>query len=198
MRGRTHLTHGVTAAAWTSYALPLPNHMRALVAVVVAVSSLAPDLDHAGARANRRGRAPLLGWLVRRVAGHRTVTHSAAGCAAYGLGVGLLAVAVGGEFGVWWWAFALGALVGSLTHVWGDARTPSGVPLWWLPLPPYAAVRVGPVPVGVRSQARQERVRLGRPVRTGSADETRLRERVYSPVMYASVAAVVYLALYAA
>lgn len=172
--GASHLLHGVTTAAWTAYALPLDHGMAVLVGVVGAGYALAPDLDHGSASASHAVHdAHLLSAAVRVFGGHRTWTHDPRiGPPIFGAITGALVAPLSGPIGDHWWAFALAAWIGCMTHLYGDARTISGIPCG------------------------TDRIHIGRAVRTGSDRERALRTWIYRPVAIASVGAVAFLTLH--
>lgn len=174
MMGASHLLHGVTTAAWTAYVLPLDTGMAVMVGVVGAAYALAPDLDHINGRASRSTPdAHYLSSMVRAFGGHRTWTHDIRiGPPIFAAVTAALVFLLHGPIGDHWWAFGIAALVGCLTHIYGDARTISGVP--------YGA----------------HRIHIGATMRTGSDRELALRRWIYRPVAVASVAATAWLALH--
>lgn len=168
--GSTHLATGFTTGAWFAYALPgVHDHWRPVLGLVAAGAALAPDIDHVKARASRSFHdARLLSWAVTRFGGHRTWTHDLRiGPPLFAVVVAVAVWFVDGPIGDLWWAFALAMLVGCVTHVWGDARTTSGVPLG------------------------RRRIRLGRTFTTGTAREQRLYRLLYRPAAIGSVVATV-------
>jgi membrane-bound metal-dependent hydrolase YbcI (DUF457 family) len=130
MIGKSHLTTGVTAAVWTAYALPLPDHIAVMTALVGSFAALAPDIDHMHSRASHSTPdARYVSWLVRLFVTHRGPTHDLryapaafGGLAAFGSS--FLPPPLGG----YWWAWGVAVAVGVCTHIWGDSRTHSGVP----------------------------------------------------------------------
>ena len=165
MMGASHLLHGVTTAAWTAYVLPIDHGMAVMVGVVGAGYALAPDLDHASSRASHSTPdAKYLSAAVRSFGKHRTWTHDPRiGPPIFAAVTGALVALLAPPIGDYWWAFALAALIGCLTHIYGDARTVSGVPLG------------------------RRRVHIGITMTTGSDRELALRAWLYRPIAVASV-----------
>ena len=137
----THQITGVGVAVLAAAALDTPAQTTAVLVGAAWLGSMLPDADRAGARVYRPTRierrhlpARAAGALVRlplRVLvalPHRGPTHSLIGCALAAALIGLLVTSFAPALAV---AAATGTAVGSLTHVAGDACTPSGVPLHW-------------------------------------------------------------------
>lgn len=181
--GRTHLTTGVTAGALGAAVMPWiggPDLLaQTLFVVVTAYSALLPDLDHHSSTVTYSlGPVTILAsWLLRgcpieiyfwrweieaRLAPwtvtHRGVTHDVRyGPAGFALVLGPPTWLLPGWFGDHWWLWTLGILLGCVTHIWGDARTHSGVPIG------------------------HGRRWIGRTFETGSAEEHARREWYYRP-----------------
>jgi membrane-bound metal-dependent hydrolase YbcI (DUF457 family) len=175
MMARTHFVTGCTAgAAVGSAALAVgvpPTH--AVVAVgVTAYAALLPDLDHPRATVTYSigPVTMLLSWLLRLFVEHRGATHRPERAPWWALPVALPTVWAPGVLGGWsallWW---VAVTVGWLTHLWGDARTLSGIPWsgpwvrrWW-------------------GRTNGGRLRIGQVFRTGSPREDYLLRRRYGP-----------------
>lgn len=174
MMGRSHLAHGMTAASAFVYVMPfLAPRDVVLVWCCVAAGSLAPDLDHVKSKASLSFHdGKKLSWLVTRFGGHRTWTHAPhIGPPIFGFVFTLALVFLDGPLGRMSWAYGLGLMVGCYTHLYGDARTLSGIPFPW---------------------GRQGRLRLGKTIETGSDVEERRYVLFYRPLALLSIAATVY------
>jgi membrane-bound metal-dependent hydrolase YbcI (DUF457 family) len=190
MMARSHILHGVTAGACAAAVMPDTAVARALFVTVTAYATLLPDWDHPESRVTRtlgwpgtficwtiRGwpidwhlgvwrwtiidwRAQLLPWDID----HRGLTHDPrTGPTLFAALLGPLTWFLPGWFGDHWYAWTLAIWLGCLAHLWGDARTISGIP--------YGTDRVW---VG-RTQ-----------IVTGTTDETARREWYYRPAAVAS------------
>ncbi len=180
MMARTHFATGCTAGAAVgsvALAVGVPATHALVAAGVTAYAALLPDLDHPRATVTYSlGPVTIaLSWLLRLFVDHRGATHRPEFAHLWALPLAAPLALVPGEFGgfaalLWWVAIT----VGWLTHLWGDARTLSGIP--WS----------GPWRRGWWGRTNGGRLRLGRTFRTGSPyEEWRLR-RVYLPVAVAA------------
>lgn len=138
MSGRTHFAMAAAAAVWTSDAIlrfagPLvarePVWLPGWLLAVI-LGGVAPDIDEPESGLGRR--CWWLAWPLKRMVGHRTLSHSVLGIVL----AGILAGAV-----VWWQSppphqatlalvIGLGLMVGMAVHVLGDLLSGS-VPVWW-------------------------------------------------------------------
>lgn len=181
MMGGTHLCTGFTVGAWTvaaASAVGIPAPVALLAGPLVAYSALLPDLDHPRSTATY-SLGPLtvaLSWVLCLFVDHRGPTHTPRGAAVFAtvaaVGLVWLPAPVGGWSVLLWW---VAVFLGCLTHVWGDARTTSGVPWGGHPW------RAG---MGWRVAA--GRLRVGRTFDTGSAHELWRLKMIYAPVAVAS------------
>jgi membrane-bound metal-dependent hydrolase YbcI (DUF457 family) len=185
--GSSHLVHGVTSGSWLATAAAvagLPPSLAVLGVAVAAYGALLPDLDHP--RSMATWSAPpvtvALSWLLCLAVEHRGPTHrveaAPVAAALVAFPAALLPDPLGGFTALWWWA---ALTVGWLTHVWGDARTLSGVP--WSGRPRRVHVFGWQV-----AATWHGRLRVGRAFRTGSRREQRLARRVYRPAAGVSLA----------
>ena len=112
----THVAAGAATASLAATLGVLP--VDAPLAAIAAAASLVPDIDHASSTLGRR-LGPI-SWLLSKLAGHRTWTHSL--------------WALGGW--AWFWfscapfEFAATVTLGYASHIAVDALTPKGVPLF--------------------------------------------------------------------
>ena len=161
MRNATHELVGVSLALAAAQALDVGPLESAGLAAAALWGSRLPDLDQPGSRVHRRSpleRRSLLfaaaGAVLRlpmyafaALVPHRTVTHSALGCAVAGGLASLLAYPAGAGLAL---MVGAGVAIGYAAHVAADACTPGGVCLWapisqervWL-LPPRARIPTG-------------------------------------------------------
>lgn len=117
----------------------------AAVCASAAVAALLPDVDHARSYIGRR--LPGISHLVQWIFGHRTITHSLLGLAAFGV----LAVSAARAWSVPDHVLA-GAFLGYASHLASDAATPSGIPLFY----PFSRRRYRlPVPAVPTGSARE-------------------------------------------
>ena len=138
MNGTTHAIFGVGALAGTALVMGVEPAMYAYPAAVVA--AWLPDMDNPRSTLGNglgRYKNPLmnavtrpLSWALRvvsffliRAVGHRTLTHSLLGFAAFALPVWLLL----GAFP----DLVLALVVGYASHLVADALNTPGVPLLW-------------------------------------------------------------------
>lgn len=199
MIGRTHFLTGVTAGAVAVSAgsaldafipfWPTTDILaRPIFVVIVAYCALLPDLDHPNSTVTY-SLGPFtmfLSWALRGgpvgmfdfqvfpwYVEHRGVTHDARfGPAGFAVVLGLPTLMLPGWFGDNWWLWTWAVFLGCLTHIWGDARTMSGVPLG------------------------KRQIRIGHPFVTGSQDEDARREWIYRPAAVAAVVLAVVSTLY--
>ena len=196
MMARSHALHGVTVGALAVTAgsvldafLPFWPTVdilaRPIFVLVVAYAALLNDIDHPHSTVTY-SLGPVtvfLSWLLRGgpvgifdfqcfpwYVEHRGITHDVRfGPAGFALLFGVPTLMLPGWFGDQWWLWTWAIFLGCVTHIWGDARTVSGVPLGdrkvWAPGVPFV---------------------------TGSADEDARREWIYRPcAIVATVLAIV-------
>lgn len=117
MMAGSHVVTGITA--WAAVCLAIGQPPSAAGFALAALGALAPDIDHPRSWIGRR-LSPI-SILLAKVVGHRGVTHS------------LLAIVAGMAalrwYGLGWTVAPM--VIGYLSHLAGDACTPSGVPLFW-------------------------------------------------------------------
>jgi inner membrane protein len=104
-------------------AAPVLAHSTPELGMAVAVSASAArlcDWDHPKSAISRD--APVAGWLVHRLFGHRGATHSA-------LAVVVAALPYLATRAAPW--LLLAGPLGIASHVLADALTHQGIPLWW-------------------------------------------------------------------
>lgn len=94
--------------------------------MTAAFGGLLPDLDHPSSALGRR--LPVISLPLSALVGHRGVTHSL--FAVVVMFVGLLLTTALPAY-AWGQGFIAPLLLGYLSHITGDAMTPSGVPLFW-------------------------------------------------------------------
>lgn len=149
--GRTHLATGVCAGALLALAATpvVPDGVRLYAVPVAAWAVTLPDIDHRRSIVTY-SLGPItmaISWLVRRCTEHRGRTHRVSTGLAAGAVAAVGATFLAGPLGGYWWYLGLAVALGWCTHIYGDARTVSGVP--W----------------------RGRQVRIGTPFVTGSPTE---------------------------
>ena len=124
MMATSHISFATTF--WWVYCLLMGYPITGFHTLVAAIGGLMPDLDHPKSALGRR--IPLISYPLSQLFGHRGFTHSLL------MVVILLAVLVFGTTspsfdGLRWMVMPL--IIGYLSHILGDALTPSGVPLFY-------------------------------------------------------------------
>ncbi|HEV2651706.1 MAG TPA: metal-dependent hydrolase [Rhizomicrobium sp.] len=122
MMAHSHVVFGLSLWTIGAELAGVPALEPAAIALTAA-GALLPDIDHPGSWFGRR--LLFISLPLALIVGHRGVTHSLIAVAA-GIGA-LLYYGLDG--------YAAPLVVGYLSHLLGDAFTPSGVPLLW-PLKP--------------------------------------------------------------
>lgn len=157
MMAKGHFISGVAAGLLTSpLAVELapvgiggPARVLALAGVwsfVSGVGALWPDIDHKPAVISKLLWITGIGWLMRVASRftyqatrterdkptgcHRTLTHTIPFVALTGAGVGALLL-ISPSTAPWAWFFGVALAIGTLMHIFGDALTLTGVPLYW-------------------------------------------------------------------
>lgn len=136
MTGKTHRLIGITAATAAYFIWTMPHYAPATVVAIVVAShfgALLPDMDSTAA--DIWDSIPLgsaVGQIASRAAfGHRNLTHSILGVAAFGGLAWWLMQKIPGYWGiemVWMWrAF----MIGYVLHLLADGLTEEGIPLLW-------------------------------------------------------------------
>lgn len=120
MLAATHMSFGAGFGAVLGGLMPEP-HSQLVITAAATVGSLLPDMDHPTSKFGRMIWP--LSWVISLIFGHRGITHSLLATAA-------LAVYLFGflnQMPDW----ALGLVIGYLSHLLGDWLTPAGVPFLW-------------------------------------------------------------------
>lgn len=196
MMGTTHITTGVSAAAWATVplaALGVQPLVLMLSIPVGAYAALVPDWDHHGSRITwslpplsnlvswtlRGGplylEVPVFHYLLVDVRifpwyfGHRRGLHTEEAALVFGLVLGAPFYFLPAPLGGFLGAgvFSGQITVGCLTHLWGDMRTVGGL--------------------RKRGGAPRDRRTIGNTFEVGSPYEYYLRDRIYRPFAIASV-----------
>lgn len=113
-------------SCWWLYAIATDQPIEVHGTLAAAVGGLLPDLDHPESALGRRLR--LISVPLSALVGHRGVTHSLLAIVVL-LGC-LIVVTTQPVYSPLAWSVAP-LCVGYLSHLVGDALTPSGVPLLW-------------------------------------------------------------------
>ncbi len=138
MNANAHIVFGIVTASVAQVALDiLPYSALPLAygAGCVVIGALLPDIDHPNATASRamhvgRGQGPLgcfgyIGGIFRAaLGGHRGITHTLAAVAAL---YWMMMRFVPGAY----LPYAQMALIGYVSHLFGDMLTEAGIPLLW-------------------------------------------------------------------
>jgi inner membrane protein len=124
MMAHSHISFG--ASCWWVYALSKGYPITGVDTLAAMVGALLPDLDHPQSALGRR--IPLISYPLSSLVGHRGVTHSLLATLALLLLLGYLTALP--AYSVFTWAI-VPVCIGYLSHIAGDALTPSGVPLFW-------------------------------------------------------------------
>ncbi len=156
MMFKNHMTMGAASGAYVAMAGYATNAIDPYQGAILFLSgifgSLLPDIDHPQSKAGKLFLP--ISFIISKVFGHRTVTHSI---------IGIMILATGFYFldakyiaTNMPWAFVsgysvslitIGIAVGYASHILGDMLTESGVPLFW-PAParikiPLFAIKTG-------------------------------------------------------
>jgi inner membrane protein len=116
MRGYTHLAFALAAAS--SIETLQHRNIITLPVAVAGISALLPDIDHPESLLGRKIKP--ISWLINKLLGHRTITHS------LDFAIGLcIVVLLSSNFAYWAWMFALGYI----SHLLLDSLTLSGIKL---------------------------------------------------------------------
>lgn len=134
MQGKTHIIGGVAfGLAWASYTGTDPI----LLTASSALGAVIPDICHTGSKIGKK--LPALSFVVSKVFGHRTFTHSLC----FLVGAAWLMSNLPIERSI-----AIGIIVGMFSHMVLDACTKNGIKFLW-PIPitfrmPFAIRTGGP------------------------------------------------------
>lgn len=124
MMARSHFPFAM--CCWWLYArangLPITGHSS----LIAAVGGLLPDIDHPESVIGRRVK--ILSHPLSAIFGHRGMTHSL--LAVIGIGAVLVFMTSHSQYSQFNWMIAP-LCIGYLSHILGDALTPSGVPLFY-------------------------------------------------------------------
>ncbi|ACM61514.1 inner membrane protein [Caldicellulosiruptor bescii] len=116
MRGYTHLAFALAAAS--SIQVLAHRSALSLEVAVAGISALLPDIDHPDSLLGRKIKP--ISWLINKLLGHRTITHS------LDFAIGLcVVVLLSSNFSYWAWMFVLGYM----SHLILDSLTLSGIKL---------------------------------------------------------------------
>ena len=124
MQARNHVPFAMSCF-WL-FAIATGRPIDAFGTMAAAIGGLLPDLDHPESVLGRR--LPLISVPLARTFGHRGMTHS------LGAVMVMLTVLVSMTTAYHWSTVAWlipPLIVGYLSHILGDAMTPSGIPLFW-------------------------------------------------------------------
>lgn len=116
MRGYTHLAFALATAS--SIEILAHRNPLSLPVAVAGISALLPDIDHPDSLLGRKIKP--ISWLINKLLGHRTITHS------LDFAIGLcIVVLLSSNFAYWAWMFVLGYI----SHLLLDSLTRTGIKL---------------------------------------------------------------------
>jgi hypothetical protein len=154
--GGLAVTAGSLAGVWVGFLPSVDVLAKVGFIAVTAYATLLPDWDHYSSTVTRALGFPgwFICWTIRgwpidwdvRIlwiwpwsvhvnllpwdVDHRGLTHDPRiGPASFAVALGVPTLLLPGWFGDQWWLWTLAIFLGCLTHIWGDGRTLSGVPL---------------------------------------------------------------------
>ena len=124
MMASSHISFAATL--WWLYCLMMGYSITGFHTLVAAMGGLMPDLDHPKSVLGRR--LPFISLPLSSLFGHRGFTHSLIMVVL--MFVGLAYVTAHPDYSIGRW-MVMPLCVGYLSHILGDALTPSGVPLFY-------------------------------------------------------------------
>jgi inner membrane protein len=123
MQARNHIPFAMSC--WWLYCLGTGKPIEVFGTMAAAMGGLLPDIDHPQSALGRR--LPLISIPLSHLVGHRGVTHSLIAILAMLILLVVTAFTMDTRI-----AFLVPPVcIGYLSHIAGDALTPSGVPLLW-------------------------------------------------------------------
>lgn len=135
MLGKTHLVGGVCAGVLTATWLTQNTNFSefALLATPLLIASsgfgsLLPDIDHPNSKMGRRVKP--LSKLINKAVGHRGATHTLLAMALVSFALFMLNLSLPVVLQPLGLVVVLGVTIGYFSHLFLDALTPSGVPLF--------------------------------------------------------------------
>lgn len=135
MLGKTHKVGGVCAGVLTTSLLLQTTQFSQealisapLLIVSATVGSLIPDIDHPNSKLGRRFKP--ISILINKAVGHRGFTHTLLALLLLAFGLFMLNMYLPVHIQPYGWAVVIGTVVGYASHLFLDALTPSGIPLF--------------------------------------------------------------------
>lgn len=123
MQARNHIPFAMSW--WWLYCLSTDQPIEAVGMMAAAVGGLLPDIDHPKSALGRR--IPFISIPLSYLVGHRGVTHSLMAVVVMLILLSLAAFTMDTRIAL----LVAPVCLGYLSHIAGDAMTPSGVPLLW-------------------------------------------------------------------
>jgi inner membrane protein len=124
MMATSHISFAATL--WWLYCLIMGYSITGFHTLVAAIGGLMPDLDHPKSALGRR--LPFISLPLSSLFGHRGFTHSLVMVVVMFVGLAYVTKYPDYSMGRW---MVTPLCVGYLSHILGDAFTPSGVPLFY-------------------------------------------------------------------
>ncbi|MBE9109293.1 metal-dependent hydrolase [Nodosilinea sp. LEGE 07298] len=123
MQARNHIPFAMSW--WWLYCLGTDQPIEAVGTMAAAMGGLLPDIDHPKSALGRR--IPFISIPLSYLVGHRGVTHSLMAVVVMLILLPLAAFTMDTRIAL----LVAPVCLGYLSHIAGDAMTPSGVPLLW-------------------------------------------------------------------
>ena len=123
MQARNHIPFAMSW--WWLYCLSINQPIEVVGTMAAAMGGLLPDIDHPKSALGRR--IPFISILLSYLVGHRGVTHSLMAVVVMLILLPLTAFTMDTRIAL----LVAPVCLGYLSHIAGDAMTPSGVPLLW-------------------------------------------------------------------
>jgi inner membrane protein len=123
MQARNHIPFAMSW--WWLYCLSTNQPIEAVGTMAAAIGGLLPDIDHPKSALGRR--IPFISIPLSYLVGHRGVTHSLMAVVVMLILLPIAAFTMDTRIAL----LVAPVCLGYLSHIAGDAMTPSGVPLLW-------------------------------------------------------------------
>lgn len=123
MQARNHIPFAMSC--WWLYCLTTGKPIEIFGTMAAAIGGLMPDIDHPKSALGRR--LPFISIPLSYLVGHRGVTHSLIAVLTMLILLSMAAFTMDTRIAL----LVAPVCIGYLSHIAGDALTPSGVPLLW-------------------------------------------------------------------